>query len=160
MNLLDVSHSNKSMKPNELSLLHITHQTNIDYWIENNKDLDLYFICTERNEPGFKYPTPPIDEKYKNYKNTLYFDFKELNEREDYTVENIVNDVCNKLSNFLKEQNINVELNKKKGLERLKNMNNMMSFIVFTENIEAVENNCVKIIILLYIHYYNDYKIR
>ena len=123
MNLLDVSHSNKSMKPNELSLLHITHQTNIDYWIENNKDLDLYFICTERNEPGFKYPTPPIDEKYKNYKNTLYFDFKELNEREDYTVENIVNDVCNKLSNFLKEQNINVELNKKKGLERLKNMN-------------------------------------
>lgn len=105
------------------SSLYITHNTNIDYWINKYKNYNLIFICTERNEKGFKYPIKPIDEKYKNYNNTIYFDFKELNETSDYSVEDIVNVVYNKLNYFLLNKEIDIKLNKNEGLKRLKEMN-------------------------------------
>jgi len=93
------------------------HNTNIDELIEKySKQYELFFICSERQEMNYI-----IDEKYKNYNNVITFDFNELNETEDNTLNEIVDNIHYKINNLL---NNLYELDKTKCLERIKLMNN------------------------------------
>jgi hypothetical protein len=93
------------------------HNTNIDELIDiyNNK-YKLVFICSERKEKNFL-----INEKYKSYDNVVVFSYDELNETHDNPLEKIVDNVYIKVKNVLPD---NIELNKIKCYERIKNMNN------------------------------------
>jgi hypothetical protein len=94
----------------------------IDELIEKYKtEYELYFICSERKEINCF-----IDEKYRDYKNVVIFDFKELNETETNTIPIIIENISNKLNQtIIQDINIelNIELNVKKGIERIHSMN-------------------------------------
>jgi len=99
---------------------------NIDDLIETYKnDYELYFICSERKEKNCL-----IDEKYRDYKNVVIFDFNELNETETNTIPIIIENIHDKLNQTI-IQDINIELNIelkielniKKSIERIHSMN-------------------------------------
>lgn len=92
-----------------------SHNTNIDELIlEYGKKYNLIFIYSERKEKN-KF----IDKKYKSYDNVIVFDFNELNETEDYGLEEIVKNIYKKIENPLK----NIKLDTGKCFERLNLMN-------------------------------------
>lgn len=69
-----------------------SHNTNIDELIlEYGKKYNLIFIYSERKEKN-KF----INKKYKSYDNVIVFDFNELNETEDYGLEEIVKNIYKK----------------------------------------------------------------
>ena len=90
----------------------------IDELIEKYKnDYELYFICSERKETNHI-----INDKYRNYKNVVIFDFNELNETEINTIPIIIKNIYDKLNQTI-IQDIKIELNIKKGIERIHSMN-------------------------------------
>lgn len=92
-----------------------SHNTNIDELIlEYSEKYNLIFICSERKQKN-KF----IDEKYKSYDNVIIFDFDELNETENYKLEDIVKNIYEKIKTPLK----NIKLDTKKCFERLTLMN-------------------------------------
>jgi hypothetical protein len=74
---------------------------------------NLYFICSERQEKKYL-----IDEKYKLYNNVIVFDFNELNENEENTITEIVNNIYNKIN-----KKINLEMDIQGGINRVISMN-------------------------------------
>jgi hypothetical protein len=97
-----------------------THNLNIEF-ITNTfaKKYDVYFVCSERDK--FK-----IDAKYYQFKNVIVFNYDDLLETNENTVENIINFVNSKLYNFLPKT---IELNDKNAITRVKNMNSLYEFI-------------------------------
>lgn len=77
----------------------------------------LFFVCSERCEK--KNDIYMIDNKYRKYENVLIFDYNELNETENNSLNEIVENMYTKLSNFLP----NINLNKTLCIQRIKNMN-------------------------------------
>jgi len=91
------------------------HNTNIDELIKKyDKNYKLVFICSERREKKYL-----IDNKYKMYNNVVVFDFNELNETNNNTLIQIVDNIYNKVKKVLP----NIELNTQKCLERIQLMN-------------------------------------
>jgi hypothetical protein len=103
-------------KNNELIILKC-HNTNIDELIEQySKIFDVYFCCTERKE--YKYM---IEKKYKSYKNVIVFEYNNLIETSKNKLENIVDNVYEKLNMFLKDNCI--KYNTLLGVQRVRDMN-------------------------------------
>lgn len=92
-----------------------THNINIDELMNKYKEkYEVFFVCSERSNKNYL-----IDEKYKKYNNVVVFDFEELNETNDNTIIQIVNNIYNKLTNVF----VNIELDKTKCIERINLMN-------------------------------------
>jgi len=90
------------------------HDTDIDNLILKYKNnYKLYFISSERSEKKMF-----IDNKYKSYKNIIIFDYKELNRTNENTIPKIIRNIYNKIQPIL-----NIELNIKSGINRIKLMN-------------------------------------
>lgn len=91
------------------------HNINIDQLINKYKNkYKLVFICSERQKMNYF-----INKKYKTYNNVVVFDFDELNETNDNTLVQIVDNIYNKVINILPD----IELDKTKCIERIKLMN-------------------------------------
>lgn len=100
-----------------------THNTTIDDFIKLlDSKYELFFVCSERNEPG---KTFLIDSQYRNYKNVIIFNYSELSDKNN-NVEEIVRKCYIKLKNFFPR---NIELNEKNALERIINMNKLYETI-------------------------------
>ena len=92
-----------------------SHNTNIDELINKyNKKYKIVFICSERQKLNYL-----IDNKYKTYNNVAIFDFDEINETNDYSLNQIVDNIYTKIRKVLP----NIELNKTKCIERINLMN-------------------------------------
>jgi len=75
-----------------------THKLNLDSIINNLKDNEIYFVMSERNDKKVK---KLINQKYRNYKNVLIFNFFELLETENNTISQICINAEKKLRKFL-----------------------------------------------------------
>ncbi len=93
-----------------------THDLNIDHWIRlYSKVYQLYFVCSNR---GILH----IDPKYHSYKNVLIFDYPELLETEENTLQQIIENGYQKLSIFL-PAHLSEHLNQESSLLRIQKMN-------------------------------------
>lgn len=100
---------------NDVNILK-THILDINKLLEKfGESYDIYFVCSERNDKT-------ISTNFKNMKNVLIFDYNELNEVVGYSVDNIVQNVFEKLSLFLPKH---IGLNIKTAVERINNMNSL-----------------------------------
>jgi hypothetical protein len=100
-----------------------THLPKIDLIINSlESKYNLFFVCSERSEPGKTFLIDPI---YRNYKNVIIFNFDELSDR-IYKVEDIVTNSYHRLKDFLPT---NIELNERSCLERIINMNKIYETI-------------------------------
>ena len=95
------------------------HDTNIDNLIKKYKNIydELYFVCSQRIEYNLY-----IDAKYASYSNVIIFDYVELNETNENTIPNIIDNIYNKLQNLLSKHAF-ITLNKQTAIERILNMN-------------------------------------
>uniref|UniRef100_A0A6C0ERS8 Sulfotransferase domain-containing protein n=1 Tax=viral metagenome TaxID=1070528 RepID=A0A6C0ERS8_9ZZZZ len=92
-----------------------SHHLNIDELIDIYKDsYNLFFVCSERKDKNYI-----IDEKYKKYKNVIVFEFNELNETENNTLLQIVDNIYYKIKNLIPY----LELDKQKCITRIELMN-------------------------------------
>ena len=72
-----------------------SHCLNIDEFMRYNQEkYDVFFVCTERDDKK-------IDEKYRNMRNVLLFDYNEILETDSYTTDQIIENTYNKLLAFL-----------------------------------------------------------
>jgi hypothetical protein len=112
--------SYETPKNNQIIEIIKTNNINIDQHINKYKKFYkyIYFVCSEKDENKFNL-------KYKNYNNILIFNFNELNETEEQPLENIINNVHDKLLNMIK-----INLNKQLCINRINNMK------LFYENIK------------------------
>jgi hypothetical protein len=93
-----------------------SHELNIDNFIKKySKTYRLFFICSERQKLNYR-----IDEKYKKYNNVIVFDFDELNETNEKSIVQIVDNIYFKMTNLIKD----LELDKEKCIKRIELMNN------------------------------------
>ena len=91
------------------------HNTNIDELINNYKEkYNLVFICSQRPAKNSL-----IDNKYQSYKNVIIFNFCELNETNENTLIQIVDNLFNKIKIVLPD----IALDKTKCIERIQLMN-------------------------------------
>ena len=95
-----------------------SHHTRLDYYLgKYGNSYDIYFVSSERKEkcsPEYMMP-----EKYRNYDNLIIFDYEEINESENHTVEDIISGMYDKLKPVI----TNVEFDKNGGVERIRGMN-------------------------------------
>lgn len=80
-----------------------------------SNQFELYFVCSQRLNLI-------IDKKYHDYKNVLVFDYSELLETNEFTLKSIVDNMYNKLLNFLPK---NINLSKHGAFDRITNMNKL-----------------------------------
>lgn len=91
-----------------------THQTELDDFIKRfGNKYNLFFVCSERVGKS------QFNDKYRNYKNVVIFDFMELNETPQYTLFHIVERIYDKLQPIL----VDFELDRISCYERLDAMN-------------------------------------
>ena len=95
-----------------------SHNTYLDYYMAKySYHYDIYFVSSERKEKNVaEYMIP---EEYRNYDNLILFDYEEINETEDYSVEDIVNCMYDKLSKTI----LNLNFSKSGGVDRIRGMN-------------------------------------
>lgn len=106
-------HDLQKMKRNQILK---THDLNIDQWMRlYSKVYKLYFVCSNR---GILH----IDPKYHSYNNVLIFDYPELLETEENTLEMIIENGYRKLSTFLPAK-LSEHLNQVTALTRIQKMN-------------------------------------
>jgi hypothetical protein len=99
-----------------------SHIIDLDIIKEKYSDkYDLYFIVSERDDLT-------IDSKYKDWKNVITFNYKELLETETNTLEYIVNNIYEKLLLFLPSE---ITISKESGYTRIKNMNSLYESIKY-----------------------------
>jgi len=95
-----------------------SHNTYLDYYmIKYSYHYDIYFVSSERKAKdvaGYMFP-----EEYRNYENLILFDYEEINETEDYSIEDIVNCMYDKLSQTIP----NINFSKSGGVDRIRGMN-------------------------------------
>ena len=104
--------SSEQVKNNQFIEIIKTNNTNIDEYINKYKYLYkyIYFVCSEKNERKF-------NPKYKNYNNVLIFNLDQLNETEEQPLEDIINNVHDKLLEM-----VQINLNKQLCINRINNM--------------------------------------
>lgn len=94
-------------------LISKTHEQNIDSIMQDLKDYDLYFVMSERND-GKEQKL--INQKFRKYENVLIFDYTELLETEDKSLQEICENAERKLTSFLPQV---VMQQAKGGLEQM-----------------------------------------
>ena len=92
-----------------------THDTNIDELIKRYSNYKVVFVCSERKEKN-----KLINPIYKTYDNTIVFSYEELNETENNSLQDIVDNIYIKVKKVLPED---IQLDKTKCIERINNMN-------------------------------------
>lgn len=102
-------------------LIYKTHDLDLE---KNQNDLTKnnfisYFVSSERPEKGYLFP-----DKYRNWENVIIFDYDELNETEENTIENIVDNLIKKLKHIFP-----FELDREGCITRIKEMNERYSII-------------------------------
>lgn len=108
-------HINLNEIPGDIIVIK-THNTNIDELISMYQSkCKLYFICSERILKKIF-----INNKYRSYKNVIIFSFYELNETTTNSINNIIQNIHDKIKNIL-----NIELNIENGVNRIVSMNNL-----------------------------------
>lgn len=92
-----------------------THKTDINSWLKNQKDSDnIFFIMSER-----KGRVPDSD---RNKNNVIVFNYDELLETDENTLENLVTNVYKKLTDFLPKELVDI-MNLERSIQRIKDMN-------------------------------------
>lgn len=91
-----------------------SHNLNIDGFIKHHSETHhLFFVCTERDNKK-------INQKYKKYGNVLVFDYNEILETDSYNMNQIIDNVYDKLREFFPN---NVTLDKETCIKRIEKMN-------------------------------------
>lgn len=74
-----------------------THDLNFNRQVEQTTKLNIspIFICSERTGKNYFIP-----EEYRNWENVIIFDYNELNETPENSIENIVDNIIKKIDNF------------------------------------------------------------
>lgn len=85
------------------------------------KNYDVYFVCSERNERKLF-----INKEYIKYPNVCVFDYNDLSETPNQTLESIVDTVHDKLHEFLPRS---ITLCKETAIGRIINMNTLYESI-------------------------------
>jgi hypothetical protein len=89
------------------------HNIFLDELIDKySQNYNVYFICSERKEKNLV-----IEEKYKSYNNVIVFQYEELDETSENSIENIVTNVYNRVKNIFNE-----DLSIDSALRRVDNM--------------------------------------
>ncbi len=78
-----------------------THETDLARIAAAHSNYNLYFICSERQ------PNNRFDDKYRDWPNAVFFDYKELNEGPTNTLSQIISRIYMKVSPFLYNYNLN-----------------------------------------------------
>jgi len=103
-----------------------THSLNIEKLIKLFYNFKLYFCVSERTDHEC------VDNKYINYSNVLYIHYDEINETQENTLTNIINNVYNKFIRFFPKElfvNLNESQIKENALSRIINMNKLYETI-------------------------------
>jgi len=91
-----------------------SHNLNIDGFIKHHSEThNLFFVCTERDNKK-------INQKYKKYGNVLVFDYNEILETDSYNMNQIIDNVYDKLREFFPNS---VTLDKETCIKRIEKMN-------------------------------------
>jgi hypothetical protein len=101
-------------------LISKTHNINVADLEKKFSNYKLLFIMSDRDNQLGNY--------YKNKKNILIIKFSELNEKDNYTLDDIINNTYEKLHNFLPEElKSTLDSNETKAnmKNRISNMNNL-----------------------------------
>jgi hypothetical protein len=104
---------NDLLKDNNICVIK-THICNIDRLKAHLKNYNLYCICSERGDKI-------IDKKFLSYNNVLVVKYNELLETTTYSIKDIVEHISSKLMGFLTSE---INLDKEKAIQRIKDMNN------------------------------------
>ena len=96
-----------------------THICNIDRLIKHLENYRLFFICSERDDKI-------INSKYYTYNNVLIIKYDEILETPNYSIDNIVSHIHDKLVGFLPSE---IGLNADEAINRINNMNNTYKLI-------------------------------
>ncbi len=74
-----------------------THDLNFNEQNEKfiKANITTIFICSERTEKNYLIP-----EEYRNWENVIIFDYNELNETPENSIENIVDNIIKKIDKF------------------------------------------------------------
>lgn len=102
---------------NKLSIIK-THDLDIDKMMNIFKGFKTFFVCSERSELNLL-----INNKYRKYDNVVIFDFNELNETETNTLNNIVDNIYNKITATFGIDINNFNLSKEACNTRIMDMN-------------------------------------
>jgi hypothetical protein len=94
-------------------LISKTHEGNIDSIMQDLKDYDLYFVMSERND---EKEQKLINQKFRKYENVLIFDYTELLETKDKSLQEICENAERKLTSFLPQA---IMQQAKGGLEQM-----------------------------------------
>ena len=100
-----------------------SHTMDIDKLIRHSLDnhFQVFVICSEKKEFNLL-----IQDKYRKYENVLIFDYSELNETHENTIEKIICNIYNKISMFLPKK---IEYNKINAINRIIKMNELYETI-------------------------------
>lgn len=92
-----------------------THDLNFNELNDRLKKVNMspIFICSERTEKNYLIP-----EEYRNWENVIIFDYNELNETPENTIENIVDNMIEKIRHIFP-----FELDKQGCITRIHEMN-------------------------------------
>ena len=74
-----------------------THYLNFNRQVEQTTKLNMtpIFICSERPDKNYLIP-----EEYRNWENVIIFDYNELNETPENSIESIVDNIIKKIDKF------------------------------------------------------------
>lgn len=94
------------------------HEHNINLLTKMYGDkYELFFICSQRPSCNLF-----IEKKYKSYKNVVIFNYIELNETNENTLQNILDNIYNRLYRLFSNC-VFIKLNKEIAINRITNMN-------------------------------------
>jgi len=94
-----------------------THVICIDHWIKKYKNqYNIIFVCSNRGPKR-------IDIRYTCYPNVIIFDYDELLETPENSLDAIINLVHDRLVNMIPEECLDRPLNKESALKRIIEMN-------------------------------------
>ena len=91
-----------------------SHCLDFDGFMQNHREkYNVFFVCTERDQKK-------INEKVKRMSNVLVFDYNEILETEEYFMDEIIENVYQKLQEFLPKS---ITLDKETCRQRIEKMN-------------------------------------
>lgn len=93
-----VEYRGSRRKFTEEKLIIKTHDQNIDTIMQDLKEYDLYFVMSERDD---EKEQKLINQKFRKYENVLIFDYTELVETKNKSLQEICENAERKLTSFL-----------------------------------------------------------
>ena len=115
----------------EKKLIIKSHDQNIDTIMQDLKQYDLYFVMSERDD---EKEQRLINQKFRKYENVLIFDYTELLETKDKSLQEICENAERKLTSFLPQA---IMQQAKGGLEQMYKRISSMN-----ERYQEIKNIC------------------